>query len=427
MVGATRIGLIGALTAALFAVPAVAQDPADGPQLRLDQTYEIDQQWFLAADYAQSRIDGLRAQGADPATVRREECRIVRLQTLGNIHEQAAEGMAAALQGLSEFDPVTRQSCRVDQVTQLRQSARSREALEIAASTFAAVEGMGTDAPPELRARAASELALTLFARQRYDEARAMHERALALSLEAGEAGRELALRNRIALVDLAFQAGEISSQIASLETMLEGAVERYGETSPWVADILERLGGAEYSRGNLARGARIVELASAIRTPDPVGLLADEYRSYQIAYIMRLQSDIRSGAPVSGTYAIGGGLTPFMGVRLYYDTAHSDRIEVTSRHVASELAVLRNPNKDADAGSQFWGVIGAEEAHHASREALAGLIERIESNGVRQALPDRYNPLGRLSVGDVVFTHVDALWFDSHERQQMVEQPDDR
>lgn len=417
--------LVAALIPALLANPLWAQDAEADSQNYTDlDGLEAIQFWSYAAFDAESQIKAMRESGADPAEIRRLECRLVRLKAQMGIHDEAQAEMQAALVGLSGFDPVTLLGCRVDQVIQLRQSGRSREALPIATATLAELDAVAHE-EPVLLVRAATELAHTLYAERRYEEAAAMHERALALSLAAEDGGRELELRNRLALVDLAFQAGELRSQLPVLEAMLETAVERYGEDSLWVADVLERLGAVEYRQRDLSRGVRILELASAIRTPDPVGLLPEEYRTGQVVNIMLQRTEMRRGEPVSATWFMGAGVTPFMGLRYSFGLDHPDRIEVASRHVAAELAVLRYPDKREEAADMFTGVLGAEEAHHASREALAGLIERISRNGVGEALPDRFNPLGELTATDVVFTHVDALWYDSHDRHEMAEAAD--
>ncbi|MFZ1743983.1 MAG: hypothetical protein WAT93_14095 [Pontixanthobacter sp.] len=90
----------------------------------------------------------------------------------------------------------------------------------------------------------------------------------------------------------------------------------------------------------------------------------------------------------------------------------HPFRIEAATRYVGSELALLRYSGSPA--GAKFFGTIGALDPHNASREALAGMVNRLESYGPDKALPDGFAPLGKLTPRDVVFTHIDALWFDA-------------
>lgn len=362
-------------------------------------------------------VERLRTEGASEGAIRIEECRIARNLSLAGLLEEAQEAMDAALIGLEQMEMHTQIRCMIDQSLVLRQSARSKEALSIAAKALANAHNLPS-ASNSLLAMAATELALTLSAERQYSEAKALHERALALASEAGERRVQIVLRNQIALVDIALQAGEVRSQMVILHELLERAVNEYGETSLWTAELLERLGGAEVALDNLERGGRILELASNIRTPDPVGLLPDEYRTFQISEIVRQKLEMVSGGKVESTYFLGGGLSPVMALRFQYGMAHSDRIEVSARHVLSTLAVSRHPNGSSE-GSGFFGGEGAFEAHHVSREAMTGLIERMKNLGVESVLPDRFNPLGPLSPSDVVFAHLDALWFDTYERTE--------
>ncbi|TWJ09787.1 tetratricopeptide repeat protein [Altererythrobacter ishigakiensis] len=368
-----------------------------------------------AAENGEWLVEQLKAEGAEEDIIRTEQCRIARNLSLAGLVEEAREAIEAALIGLEQLAMHTKVSCKIDQTVVLRQSARSKEALSVATLALSDAQKL-PQAEQLLVAKATTELALTLLAERQYSEASALHQRALELASEAGREGLPIALRNQISLVDIGLQKGELKSLLPVLHELLEITVNEYGETSLWTAELLERLGGIEVALKHLELGGRMLELASDIRSPDPVGVQPEEYRAWQISEIVRQQLEMASGSKVMGTGYGPAAVSPVMAFRSWRGIAHSDRIEVLARHVSSELAVSRHPNGSSE-GSGFFGGEGAFEAHHISREALTGLIERMRTLGVDSSLPDRFNPLGRLSPRDVVFAHLDALWFDTYER----------
>lgn len=370
-----------------------------------------------AARNGEYLLEALRREGADTNIIRLEECRVARNYSLAGLYDKAQESMELALADLADFFPHTQVNCRIDQAIHLRLSAQNKLALTTATKALADAQTIAPD-EPLLHAKAATELALTLLAERRFDEAKALHQRAAGLAGDAGEEGLAIELRNQIALVDIALQNGEIATLPPIVDDLLNKSADRFGETSLWTAEILERMGGIEVRRNNLARGGRILNLVSSIRTPDPVGLVIDEYRAFQVGEIVRQRIEMSAGGPVEDMYFTGNGFSPLMALRYQLELTHPDRIEVAVQHTAASIAVVRHRNLGNE-GTPLIGIEGAIEAHHASREALAGLITRIKTAGVERALPDRFNPLGRLSLADVVFNHVDALWFDTYERDR--------
>jgi tetratricopeptide (TPR) repeat protein len=378
---------------------------------------ESSQYWFGASSSVEWLIEEMVAADAEPELIRVQQCRLGRIYALGDSFQAGEDTFEAAFADLDQFGDTVQLSCAIDRAVFFVETGQLAKANELLRESMVSLEGL-TEAPLKLRARALTEFGHLLGLQRSFDQARAVHERARAIAMRGGEQTLDLRFRNDIALIDLALRGEEPDAQLPVLEKLLEEVVAKRGEISFWTAYVLERYGGVMAAQGRLEEASKAFSLASAIKTPDPLGINLGEVRSHFIAEIIRLRLQDQRGTELSGRYSIGaGGVSDWLQVRDTLNIVHGDRIDMSAREAATSLSVSRAGFFDTALDAGWFSNRGINFIHDISREALLGMAQRPATLGASDALPDRFNPLGPMTPQDIAFIHVDALWFDAKER----------
>ena len=378
---------------------------------------ESSQYWFGATSSVEWLIEEMVAADAEPGLIRIQQCRLGRINALGDSFQAGEAIFEAALADLDQFGDTVQLSCAIDRAVFFVETGQLAKASELLRESLVSLEGLA-EAPLKLRARALTEFGIVLGLQRSFDQARALHERARAIAMRGGEQTIDLRFRNDIALIDLALREEEPGTQMPMLEQLLEEVVAERGEVSFWTAYILERYGGVMAAQGRLEGAFRAFSLASAIKTPDPLGINLGEVRSHFIAEIIRLRLQDQRGTGQSERYSLGtGGVSDWLQVRDTLEIDHGDRIDMSAREAAASLTISRSGYFDTALEFGWFSNRGVNFIHDISREALLGMAERAATFGTDDALPDRFNPLGPMTTQEVAFIHVDALWYDAKER----------